>query len=465
MREDINSLTAVEGSFRDPSGRVYLAGENVLRTIHEKYSTHWLAMEQTGFLQEAVEQGFLLEFKEVSPLKDSWKCIKSPKLPFISYPYEWSFEQLKDAALHTLLGLKAALKYGLTLKDASAYNIQFYGGKPIFIDHLSFEKREPHSPWAAYLQFCKHFLAPLALMSRLDVSLGKLLRLWIDGIPLELASKLLPYKTKFSPLLFIHIHLHARMQLKHNDARRSAAKAKAVKIGENAVFKLCESLRAAIEDLKPPRQKSEWGDYYDDTNYSPEAAADKIAFMSQIANEFGGDLAVDLGANTGLFSRLIAGNYRHVVAADIDYQAVGNHYTRLKTENIKNITPMIFDLSNPSPALGFGLKERDSFSARCSADMLTALALLHHLVFSAGIPLVKTAEYFSTLLKEKGILILEFVPGEDSQVRRLLAAREPVLPYGLEHCLSAYTEYFELLKTQKIKDSLRTMLVWRKKNV
>jgi hypothetical protein len=460
----MGSLLPVEGSFRDPSGRVYLAGENVLRTIHEEYSTHWLAMRQTGFLQEAVERGLLLEFKEVSPLKGSWKCIESPKLPFISYPYELSFEQLKDAALHTLLCLKAALKHGLILKDASAYNIQFYGGQPILIDHLSFEKRKPHSPWAAYLQFCKHFLAPLVLMSKRDVSLGKLLRLWTDGIPLELASKLLPYRTKISPFLYIHIHLHAKMQQKHHDASLSAAKAKTVKIDENAVYKLCESLRAAIEDLKLAPQKTEWGDYYEDTNYSPEAAADKAAFITKTVNEFGGEFAVDLGANTGLFSRLLAGNYRHVVAADIDYQAVGSHYAKLKTENTKNITPIIIDLSNPSPALGFGLKERDSFSARCSADMLTALALLHHLVFSAGIPLAKTAEYFSSLLKEKGILVLEFVPEEDSQVRRLLAARAPVLPYSLEQCLSVYAEYFELLTTHKIEDSLRTMLVWRKKN-
>jgi len=461
----MDSLIPVGGSFRDPSGRVYLAGENVLRTINEEYSKHWLAMEHGGFLKEAVEQGLLLEFKEVLPLEDSWKCLKIPKLPFISYPYEWSFEQLKDAALHTLLCLRAALKYGLTLKDATAYNIQFYGGKPILIDHLSFEKRETHSPWAAYLQFCKHFLAPLALMSKLDVSCGKLLQLWAGGIPLDLASKMLPYKTKFSPFLHIHIHLHAHMQQKHNDARQAAAKIKTVKIDENSVLKLCESLRAVIEDLKPPRQKTEWGDYYADTNYSPEAAADKVAFISKIVNEFGGDLAVDLGANTGLFSRLLAGNYRHVVAADIDYQAAGNHYLRLKTENIENITPIIIDLSNPSPALGFGLKERDSFSARCSSDMLAALALLHHLVFSAGIPIVKIAEYFSSLLKENGILILEFVPMEDSQVRRLLASREPALPYNLDYCLSSCTEYFELLKTHKIEDSLRTLLVWRKKSV
>jgi cyclopropane fatty-acyl-phospholipid synthase-like methyltransferase len=301
-------------------------------------------------------------------------------------------------------------------------------------------------------------------MSKADVSCGRFLTLWIDGIPLELASKMLPLTTKVSPFLQIHIHMHARMQCRHHDARESAMKVKSVKVDDKTLVKLCESLRVAIEDLTLPRRTTEWGDYYADTNYSAEAVADKTAIIDETAKEYGGDLAVDLGANTGVFSRLLAQYYGHVVAADIDCQVVDSHYALLKSGNIKNITPIVLDLSNPSPALGWGLQERDSFSTRCSADMLTAFALLHHLVFRAGIPMHKTAEYFSALLKERGILMLEFVPAEDSQVQRMLAARDPVFAnYTLEACIAVYAEYFELLKTRRLANSLRTMLVWRKK--
>jgi hypothetical protein len=452
------------GSFRDPSGQVYLCKDHIQRTIQASYAPHWQAMESSGFIDEAVKAGLLLEYSEAAPLEYSWKTINSPKLPCITYPYEWSFSQLKDAALHTLKIMKLALSHGLILKDATAYNIQFTGTKPVFIDHLSFEIRNEQAPWAAYLQFCKHFLVPLVLMKYVSPDCGKLSSLWIDGVPLEFASALLPFKTRLSPSLQIHIHLHSRMLKKHSDARKSAHKAKSLRMKEHAASNLCEALRMTIESLSLPARKTEWGDYYNDTNYTERAAADKMNFIRKIVSTHEGKLAVDMGANTGLYSRLLADNYACVLAVDVDYMAVEKHYLALKSEGHRKIIPLVIDLSNPSPAIGWASKERDAFNDRCNADAITALALIHHLVLSIGIPLEKTAVYFHSLIRCEGLLILEFVPLEDSQVQRLLAARNNVFTdYSIQKCISEYSRYFDLLEQHQVSESLRTILVFRKR--
>jgi len=464
MCERTLSGIPVGGSFRDPSGRVYLCEDHIQRTIQASYAPHWEAMLSNGFAHEAVQSGLLLEYSETEPVENSWKNLKIPKLPYITYPYEWTFSQLKDAALHTLKIMKLALEHGLILKDATAYNIQFIGAQPVFIDHLSFEIRDSRAPWAAYLQFCKHFLTPLALMKHVSPDCGKFSSLWIDGVPLDFASTLLPCKTLFSPSLQIHIHQHARMQKKYGDAGQSAHKAKTLRMKENSVPNLCETLRMTIENLSLPARKTEWVDYYEDTNYTERAAADKMDFVRKTAGAHKGKLAVDLGANTGTYSQLLAGSYGCVLAADVDYMAVEKHYLMLKEEGNRIIIPLVLDLSAPSPAIGWALRERNSFNERCQADFITALALIHHLVFAAGLPLDKTAEYFHHLLTYDGLLVLEFVPQEDSQVQRLLAARNNFYPtYSIQTCIAEYSRYFDLLEQHRIEESLRTILVFKKK--
>jgi len=456
------SLSArLPGSFRDPSGAVYLVEDRVLRTIQPVFLEHWRFAEESGFLAEAIRQGKLLAFTEASPIEGSWKTLEVERLPFISYPYEWSFGQLKDAALLTLDLMQLAMKHGLILKDASAYNIQFYNGTPIFIDHLSFEIRRVSEPWAAYLQFCKHFLAPLALMCYRDVRCGKMLSLWIDGLPLDIVSSLLPWKTRWMPLLQLHIHTHARMQQRHADARLAADKIKHITLDENTVPKLCDSLRMAIEAMQLPKLSTQWGDYYNDTNYS-RAGADEKARLVRQAAQGGGALALDLGANTGIYSRILAEHFATVVASDLDYLAVEKMYAALKQEKNSAILPLVLDLSNPSSGVGWASEERESFQGRCKVDLLSALALIHHLVQGAGIPLEKVAPYFASLLRQGGTLILEFVPWEDSQVQRLMAARHNVFPnYTLEGCIAAFQEAsFTLREQSSLADSLRTLLIF-----
>jgi 2-polyprenyl-3-methyl-5-hydroxy-6-metoxy-1,4-benzoquinol methylase len=310
------------------------------------------------------------------------------------------------------------------------------------------------------LQFCKHFLAPLALMCHRDPLCGKMLSLWIDGLPLELASALLPWKTRLFPMLQLHIHMHARMQRRHGDARKSAEKVRQVRVNENTVPGLCESLRSTIGRMSLPGVETEWGDYYNDTNYSDAAASDKARLVDRVAASRPGGLALDLGANAGVYSRILAEHFSTVIAADMDYIAVEKMYAGLKRDRDERIVPLILDLSNPSPALGWANEERESFAGRCQADLATALALIHHLTLGAGIPLTKVAKYFASLVKPGGTLVLEFVPAEDSQVRRLMAAREMVFAdYTLEGCRAAFGAFSRVVETLPIAESSRCLLV------
>jgi SAM-dependent methyltransferase len=287
---------------------------------------------------------------------------------------------------------------------------------------------------------------------------------WIDGLPLELVSSLLPFSTRLSPFLAIHIHAHAKMQKKYNDARASAAKLKTLKVSEKTVPRLCESLAACVDNLRLPARKTEWGDYYADTNYSEAGIRSKTQLVRNAARAHAGKLALDLGANTGVFSRILAEFFDSVVAADRDYLAVEKMYSAMNREGNNKILPLVLNLSNPTPSIGWAGQERQSFFERSQADFVSALALIHHLILTTGIPLAKTADFFSSLLNPGGVLLLEFVPFEDSQVQRMLAARETVFTdYSLSGCLHAFTPYFELLGQDSIVDSKRMMLVLRKK--
>ena len=209
----------IQSSFRDPSGHVFISEGTVFRQVNSAYKEHYDHLLESGLYDVLVNSRLLVRHEEVGfdsvGSADSYKVLKPQLIPFISYPYEWSFSQLKVAALATLEVQKKALEFGMTLKDASAYNWQFLNGRPILIDTLSFEKYQDGNPWVAYRQFCQHFLAPLALMGYGHIGLGQLSRIHIDGIPLDLASSLLPMRTRIRPSLHIHIHLHARLQGKY----------------------------------------------------------------------------------------------------------------------------------------------------------------------------------------------------------------------------------------------------------
>lgn len=454
--------TRVAGSFRDPSGYIFRSGSRILRHVAPSYAEEFDTLHRSGLYQSLVDEGLLVVSPTVGydgPEASGAHVILEPeKIDLISYPYEWSFSQLKDAAALTLRIAMLAIEKGMALKDASAYNVQFLKGKPVFIDTLSFERYVEGEPWVAYGQFCRHFLAPLALMAHCDIRLSVLLRDFIDGIPLELTSKLLPSKTKFSALA-LHIHTHARVEKSTVNAAVGAQKGRGV--GKNALLGILDSLQGTIKGLHWSPEGTEWGDYYSDTNYGPESFKAKHKLVAESLEKVRPSVVWDIGANTGEFSRIAAGAGANVVAWDIDPAAVEKHYLNLKTHDITSTLPLLLDLTNPSPSIGWANSERETVAERSNADVCMALALIHHLAIGNNVPLDKISDYFATLAPN---LIIEFVPKNDSQVLRMMQVRKDVFPnYTIAGFEQAFGQHWEIVEKQSIPDTQRTLYLLKKR--
>ncbi|MEW6029965.1 MAG: class I SAM-dependent methyltransferase [Chloroflexota bacterium] len=445
-------------SFRDPNGFLFSRGGILYRQVNRAYADDYARLMESGLYEKLVKAGLLVPHTEVDEKPPdpslAFKVIQPLRLPFISYPYEWSFDQLKDAALATLSIQKRALKLRMSLKDASAYNIQFLDGKPILIDTLSFEVYREGEPWVAYRQFCQHFLAPLSLMTHCDVRLSQLMRVYIDGVPLDLASRLLPARTKFNFGLGTHIHLHARAQTRYADANVKQERIKR-QMSKNAFIGLIESLEGTVRKLEWIPAGTEWGNYYDITNYSDSAFIHKKEIIAGWLEKIKPASVWDLGANNGEFSRLASGIGIPTVAFDIDPAAVEQNYQKIKSAKEQNLLPLVLDLTNPSPALGWANEERDSFAQRGPVDAVFALALIHHLAISNNVPLPRLAEFFHGLGKW---LIIEFVPKGDSQVDKLLRSREDIFPdYTREGFERAFGDRFSIREAVDVRESMRRM--------
>ncbi|MEX2014752.1 MAG: hypothetical protein WD885_02350 [Candidatus Saccharimonadales bacterium] len=450
------------GSFRDPSGFIFTEAGKLYRQVNLYYKKEYDHLMAGGLYKELTDNGLLISHQEVNHqavTDESYKIIQPEKIDFISYPYEWSFSQLKDAALLTLEIQKVAMSKGMSLKDASAYNVQFHQGKPIFIDTLSFEIMEKPKPWVAYKQYCQHFLAPLSLMSSTDVKLSELLRSNIDGVPLELASKLLPGRSRLSFGMAAHIHLHAKSQKRHATATKSSIKTRS--ISQNALHGIISSLNNATKKLSWKPSKTEWGEYYSFTNYNDKSFADKKKIIDKFLDIAKPKNVWDLGANNGLFSRIAADRGIKTVAFDIDPIAVEADYIMVKKNNEEAILPILMDLTNPSPPLGWAHQERESLEQRGPVDMVFSLALIHHLAISNNLPLESVADYFARLGE---YLVIEFVPKGDSQVDILLATREDIFPHYTEAGFEkAFKTKYKIIDKTKIKGSKRTLYLMGKK--
>ncbi len=449
-------------SFRDPSGFLFSRGGILYRQVNRAYEGEYVKLMESGLYERLVKAGYLIPHIEVSqpPLESesSFKIIQPERVPFISYPYEWSFGQLKSAALATLTIQKRALKADMSLKDASAYNIQFVRGKAMLIDTLSFETYHEGQPWVAYKQFCQHFLAPLALMALKDVRLNQLLRVYIDGVPLDLASELLPAKTRFNFGLLTHIHLHAGAQRKYSGEE---VKSRGGSMSRQAMTGLIESLESTIQKLDWTPRGTEWGNYYDITNYSDAAFEHKKQLVGEWSARLKPALTWDLGANNGEFSRVAGEHSAFVVSWDIDPAAVEQNYRQMKKDKTENLLPLLLDLTNPSPAIGWANRERDSFGQRGPADLALALAVIHHLAISNNVPLPQVAEFFAESCKW---LVIEFVPKQDSQVKKLLASRVDIFSnYTREGFESAFKERFEIREAVEIREAERVLYLMERK--
>jgi hypothetical protein len=462
------------GSYRDPSGFVFRRDGVLYRQINASFADDWATFDVSGLHSALVKEGVLVADApaslDLAPEPGAIAVIRPDEIEFISHPFEWSFSQLKDAALLTLRAQSMAGARGMTLRDASAYNVQFRDGKPILIDTLSFERAAADQPWKPYRQFCENFLAPLALMAQRDGRLGELLRLWIDGVPLDLASELLPRGTRyFSPGLAAHIHLHARAQRQHAgdsgpDGAPSTAP-RAVTMSEGRRLALLDHLKRTIEGLHLPAHGTVWADYADQTSYSQVGTASKesiVKSMLEAVAAEGGKRAWDVGANTGRYSAIAADAGFWVLALDIDWAAVERHYLALRASGEKRIMPLLGDIAEPAPAIGWENTERASLIERANADVLVALALVHHLAIGRNVPLPMISRLMARLSPN---LIVEWIPKDDAMVKRLLAAREDIFAdYSPEGFRAAFGRDFEIVEERQIEDSGRILFRMRRRD-
>jgi len=453
----------VPGSFRDPSGFLFRDGGVLYRQVNRVYQEHYERLMSSGLYVDLVDAGLLIPHGEADlagPRPDESLLVIEPDVvEFISYPYEWCFSQLKDAALATLEIQKRALAHGMSLKDASAYNIQFVQGKPVMIDTLSFEKYEEGRPWVAYGQFCRHFFAPLALMSYRDIRLGQLSRVHIDGVPLDLATSLLPFRTRLRPSTLIHLHLHARSDTHYSEKQVDPEKLRGVSL--RSLEGLVDNLSSGIKRLRWKPSGTEWAEYYGETNYSEASFEQKKNVVADYLDKIKPESVWDLGANTGVFSALAGATGASTVSMDVDPACVEKCYLEFSGNSSGDVLPLLVDLFNPSPAIGWECSERMSILERGFPQVALALALVHHLAISNNVPLEKIADFFAGLCQ---YLVIEFVPKSDSQVQWLLATREDIFDdYDRESFEREFAKRFDLLDSVDLESSSRTLYLMKKK--
>lgn len=452
-----------EASFRDPSGYIFHDGAVLRRVVNPIYFPQYHKLKSSGFFTTLIDKGLLISHKETSVSED--QIILTPeKIPFITNPYEWSFEQYKHAALHTLKLHKYALSQDFILKDASAYNITFHKGKPVFIDTLSFDFYEENTPWRAYKQFITHFLGPLVLAKYHGTDIFKMMQTHIDGIPVGLIASMLPSKTKLSSTLFTNIHLLAKMESKHKEDYK--AETKIAKLSRKAQNNILDSLFNYIKNLKL-NELTEWGDYYSKTNYEAAAFEAKKTLVKEWTSALNPQKLIDVGGNDGTFARTVLDQVPHVLVTDIDSNSVDHNYKQLQKNKETNMLPFVCDVLQPAPGVGFNNTERASLIERLkdyAPDVTLALALIHHITLSGNVPFEKSAEFFA---KFSANLIIEFPKREDSWAESLLVRKREFINhfdfYNEANFEAGFKEHFTLEKKETVTGTKRVLYLFKKR--
>ncbi len=448
-------LTQHPSSYRDPSGFIFLHSGQYYRQVNKIFKDHFDFFISSGCYERLVKKGMLIPHTEIkenlSGEADHYKTLKPEPIPFISYPYEWSFDMLKDGALLTLQLVKEAVSCGLILKDATPYNIQWYNGKLVFIDTLSFEKYDEKEPWIAYRQFCESFLGPLLLMHYSKMSLHQLQLAYPDGVPLAITRSLLPKRSRFSLHTYLHIHLHARVSSKNKPGKSSATN-----FSKQKLLNLVSSLEILIKRLKLPEQKSTWSEYYEEASQRNDYLEQKKQLIRQWVEQLSNvETAADLGANDGEFSKLLAEKGIPVLATDFDPYCINKLYNEIKGSREQNIQPLIVDLANPSPGIGLNNKERPSFIDRLEVDLVLALAIIHHLSIGKNIPFEHLADFFQGITRH---LVIEFVPKSDEKIQLMLTGKKDIYTqYTVENFEKAFKNHFNIGGKEMIAGSGRIL--------
>ncbi|KGO92567.1 methyltransferase domain-containing protein [Flavobacterium subsaxonicum] len=450
-------------SFRDPSGYILVKDGVVFRNINPVYFNQYQSLTNSGFYKKLFDSGLLVKHTEVAA-DASHVLIQPENIPFFSYPYEWSFTQYKHAALHTLKLQKYCLQNGYTLKDATAFNITFNNGAPVFVDTLSFDVYTEGEPWRAYKQFLMHFFGPLLLAKYYGNDMLKTLQQHIDGMPLQKVAKLLPFTARFNATVYTNIFLTAKYDAKYSSDEGGTEKK--VNIPKASQLKIIDSLYNYIKDLTL-NEKTEWKDYYAITNYDAEAFEHKKQLVKKWYQSIGGQKVVDLGGNDGTFSRVLKDDAKEILVTDIDPNAVDYNYQQVLKNKEHNLLPLVSDLLNPAPGIGFNNKERAPLQERIANnkyDVALALALIHHISLSGNVPFAMSAQMFASLTP---YLIIEFPDREDSWVSFLLKSKREFAEYfdyyNRDNFEKDYAQFYTVIEKQQIPNTHRTLYLLKRK--
>jgi SAM-dependent methyltransferase len=416
-------IDAETSSFRDRESVVFYAGRKVLRALSSRAREEWDRLRSTRLFAELTSEGRIVRTNDAGVEAPSgWAhVLEHERVRFISYPYEWPFGMLREAALLQLEILARALAEGMILKDSTPYNVQWFGSRPVFIDIASFEQVVPGEPWRAYRQFCELFLNPLLIQAYRDVDFQQLLRGRVDGISVRDARQLLAGRTLFRSGVLSHVWLHSKLERQY--ASSKVDQAKALRGSGFATEMICSNvkrLRQLIEKLEWKASQSVWSEYETTHSYAAADREWKERFVRETVASRERSLVWDLGCNTGTFSRIAAEQGAYVIAVDADHLAVERLFRRLRHEGNERILPLVMNLADPSPSLGWRGAERRSLDERGKPDLVLALALIHHLVISANVPLLQVVDWLASL---GGDLVIEFVRRNDAMVETLLRGK------------------------------------------
>ena len=453
------------GSFRDPLSRVFVDEEIIWRGLTAQALDDYEALAESTFFTAALAQGDIVATERAADeaeLPGDWAAVlRHERIGTLSYPYEWSFEMLRDAARLQLTLTRQALAESLITKDASAYNVQFVGSKPVFIDVGSFEKLRRGEPWAGYRQFCELFLNPLYVQALRDVPFQPLLRGHLDGITPGVAAAIIGSGGHFRKGVFTHVRLHARAERKYADADRDRdvrAELKRAGFGPALIDAQLRNLEKAIDRLRWSQQTSTWSSYGDRGHYSDRDLNAKSSFVADaVAAADGPAVVLDLGANDGHFSRVaLDAGAASAIAVDSDHLVVDRLYRQLRERGERRILPLVVDLADPSPAIGWRSRERPSFVERMRPDLVLCLAVVHHLALTNNVPLDEIVTFLGDF---EAPLVVEFPHRDDVMATRLLARKRSGLfdAYDVTNWEQAVERRFVIEARQPLPSGTRTI--------
>lgn len=460
------------GSFRDPDGYVVKIGHRVFRALRKSGSDSYAGAKKNGLLDYLEQENLIIEswepvkedlpnFETIDPSIESF--LEQQKIPVFSYPFEWSFDMLKDAAIHSLDLLLIAAQYNYVLKDSSAYNIQFLGSRPIFIDIPSISPYVENEPWVGYTQFCQHFLFPLLICASKDIPFSPLLKFYLNGIPVHLTRNILGIHGLKNWGVLKHVALQSWLQRNFAEEQQELKKnSSQIKFALSHVISLAKSMRKCIQKISRTKSDSAWSNYQNKRIYEQETIDKKKEFVRKHLERLKPQYILDLGCNTGEFSLLGSQQGAYVVAIDSDEPSINQLYLHCKHTNERGILPIVMDITNPTPPLGWQLSERQSMFERFNPDCVFMLALIHHLCLASNIGWKQIFSFLERLGAKQ--IIVEFVPKSDPMAIQLLANRKDVFDwYTEDQFIQEAAKNYYLIDQVKLPKSDRTVVCLEKR--